>query len=147
MGSKRTWSRVLETGLACTLSALSWRDEPVEGLWFDRTQESAARRRGETFERDRFATPEITVLSPLPCWRHLSPEKQRERVAEVVREIEEETAARRQRTGVIPLGRAVSDPIRSEAPDPRSDPIRSDLPAHLPADLPICRSAGAIGQS
>ena len=54
-------------------------DEPVEGLWFDRTQESAARLQGEAFERDRFATPEIAVLSSLPCWRHLSPEKQRER--------------------------------------------------------------------
>jgi hypothetical protein len=89
-------------------------DEPVEGLWFDRTRESAARRRGETFERDRFATPETVVLSPLPCWEHLSPEKQRERVAAVVQEIEEETAARRKRTGATPLGRAAvlkQDPL------------------------------------
>jgi hypothetical protein len=115
--------------------------EPVEGLWFDRTQESAARRRGEAFERDRFATPEIVVLSPLPCWRHLSPEKQRERVAEVVREIEEETAARRKRTGVTPLGRAAvlkQDPLerpkkikKSAAPlfHAASKRVRDDLRA------------------
>jgi hypothetical protein len=115
--------------------------EPVEGLWFDRTRESAARRRGETFERDRFATPEIVILSPLPCWRHLSPEKQKERVAEVVQAIEEETAARRKRTGVPPLGRAAvlkQDPLerpkkikRSAAPlfHAASKRVRDDLRA------------------
>jgi hypothetical protein len=116
-------------------------DEPVEGLWFDRTRESAARRRGETFERDRFATPETVVLSPLPCWEHLSPEKQRERVSEVVQEIEEETAARRKRTGATPLGRAAvlkHDPLQrpkkiKKSPAPlfhaASKRVRDDLRA------------------
>jgi putative transposase len=116
-------------------------DEPVEGLWFDRTRESAARRRGEAFERDRFATPETVVLSPLPCWEHLSPEKQRERVAEVLQEIEEEAAARRKRTGANPLGRAAvlkQDPLErpkkiKKSPAPlfhaASKRVRDDLRA------------------
>ena len=33
------------------------------------------------------------ILSPLPCWEHLSPEDQKEKIAELVREIEEEAAA------------------------------------------------------
>jgi hypothetical protein len=51
----------------------------------DRTQEYGARRRGEEHERNRFATPETVTLSPLPCWEHLSPEDQKEKVAELVR--------------------------------------------------------------
>jgi hypothetical protein len=79
---------------------------PLEGLWFDRTQEYSARRRGEEHERNRFATPEAVTLSPLPCWEHLSPESRKERVAEFVREIEEEAAAQRKATGKTVLGRA-----------------------------------------
>jgi len=70
--------------------------EPIEGYWFDRTQEYHARRRGEDFDRLAFATRETVVLSPLPCWEHLSPEAQRERIAEVVREIESEVSTGRQ---------------------------------------------------
>src|SRR6185369_4855467 len=47
------------------------------GLWFDRTQEYGARRRGEEHERNRFAAPETVTLSPLPCWERLSPEDQK----------------------------------------------------------------------
>jgi hypothetical protein len=41
--------------------------EPLRGYWFDRTQEYAARRRGEDFDRLRYATVETLHLSPLPC--------------------------------------------------------------------------------
>jgi hypothetical protein len=46
------------------------------------------------------------TLSPLPCWEHLSPEAQKEKIAEVIREIEEEAAAKRMATGKTALGRA-----------------------------------------
>lgn len=42
--------------------------EPLAGYWFDRTRESEARRRGKSFDRLAFATPETVHLSPLPCW-------------------------------------------------------------------------------
>ena len=51
--------------------------EPIEGYWFSRTQEYAARQRGETFDRLQYATPETVTLSPLPCWEHLPPETQK----------------------------------------------------------------------
>jgi hypothetical protein len=50
--------------------------------------------------------PETVTLSPLPCWEHLSPEGQKEKIAELVREIEEEAAAQREATGKTLLGRA-----------------------------------------
>jgi Transposase IS200 like len=78
----------------------------LEGLWFDRTQECSARRRGEDFDRLKFATPETVTLSPLPCWENLSPGTWRESVAGLIAEIEAAAAAERSRTGVQPLGRA-----------------------------------------
>jgi REP element-mobilizing transposase RayT len=95
-------------------------DEPLEGLWFDRTQEYGARRRGEEYERDRFATRETIVLSPLPCWEHLSPEERKGKIAELVREIEAEAAEQRQATGKSVLGRVA---ILKQHPHER--PMRS----------------------
>jgi hypothetical protein len=78
--------------------------EVLEGLWFDRTQEYAARRRGEKFEPLQYATREVLELDPLPCWKHLPEEQRRARAAALVEDIESEVAARRKRTGAKPLG-------------------------------------------
>ena len=78
--------------------------EVLEGLWFDRTQEYRARRRGEKFDRLQYATREVLELDPLPCWRHLTEEQRRTRVAALVEDIESEATARRKRTGIKPLG-------------------------------------------
>jgi hypothetical protein len=59
-------------------------DKPLKGYWFDRTQEYAARNRGEEYGRLTYATEETFSLTPLPCWGHLSPEQYRERVAALV---------------------------------------------------------------
>jgi hypothetical protein len=77
---------------------------PLTGYWFDRTQEFAARRRGESYDRLTYATKETLVFHPLPCWSHLLPEQYRQRVLALVEQIEGETALRRSRTGARPLG-------------------------------------------
>jgi len=89
--------------------------EVLEGLWFDRTQEYLARRRGEKFDRLEYATREVLELDPLPCWKHLNEEQRRARVAALVEDIESEAAARRKRTGVQPRGPAAvlkQNPLR-----------------------------------
>ena len=89
--------------------------EVLEGLWFDRTQEYLARRRGEKFDRLEYATREALELDPLPCWKHLNEEQRRARVAALVEDIESEAAARRKRTGVQPRGPAAvlkQNPLR-----------------------------------
>jgi putative transposase len=78
--------------------------EILEGLWFDRTQEYLARRRGEKFGPLQYATREMLELDPLPCWKHLTEERRRARVAALVEDIELEVAARRKKTGAKPLG-------------------------------------------
>ena len=72
--------------------------KPLTGTWFDRTKEYAARLRGEDFTRDQYSAEETVVLSPLPCWRHLTPDRYRERVESLIQEIEAEAAAERKRT-------------------------------------------------
>jgi hypothetical protein len=79
-------------------------DEAVEGYWFSRTQEYAARRRGEDFDRLQYATRETVTLAPLPCWKDLSQEAWKRRVTGLVGEIEAEAVARRKRAGSQPLG-------------------------------------------
>jgi hypothetical protein len=90
--------------------------EPLTGHWFSRTQEYAARRRGEAFDPFQYATREILVLSTLPCWKHLSPEAYRERVLGLVNDIDREAAVARANSGQPPLGR---EAILSEDPHHR----------------------------
>ncbi|HTG32267.1 MAG TPA: hypothetical protein VLB76_05000 [Thermoanaerobaculia bacterium] len=78
--------------------------EPIEGYWFSRTLEYAARQRGETFDRLQYATRETVTLSPLPSWKDLSTDARRTRVLSLIGQIETEAAARRARTGGEPLG-------------------------------------------
>jgi len=59
------------------------------------------------------------TFSPLPCWKNLSPEAYRQRVANMAAEIEEDAAAARKRTGAEPLGVAAI-----LAQDPTSRPKR-----------------------
>jgi len=79
--------------------------EPLEGVWFDRTRESAANRRGEPCGKYDHATRLELRLDPLPCWAHLEPEQIRQRVADMVEEIEQDAIEEHQRNGTEPKGR------------------------------------------
>jgi hypothetical protein len=78
--------------------------EGLKGYWFDRTKESAARRRGEAPDRLAYASEEEVVFSPLPCWSDRSDDWVRERVRELVKDIEREAAVERERKRITPLG-------------------------------------------
>jgi REP-associated tyrosine transposase len=97
------------------------------GVWHDRTREWAARNRGAEFAPGDLEEQETLTLEPLPCWQHLSPELQRRRVGELVKEVEQEAADRR-----VPfLGmRAVlqQHPLRSVTRSERACGERSGAP-------------------
>ena len=78
--------------------------EPLTGHWFERTREYAARNRRQPFECIRFATEETVLLSPIPCWAHLAPDRYRARVAALVESIEEAAALRRKQSNGAVLG-------------------------------------------
>src|SRR5437763_8356948 len=76
----------------------------MTGHWFDRSQEHAARVRGEEYSRIEYAQTETVILSKIPCWAHLSDEAYRQRVASLGEDIEAEAAAVREETGTRGLG-------------------------------------------
>jgi REP element-mobilizing transposase RayT len=109
----------------------------LAGWWFDRTQEYLARRRGEDFGPYQYATRETLELTPLPCWKHLTPEKRQQMAAAMVAEIEAQAAARRESTGVQVLG-----PAAILAQSPESRPLktkRSPAPAVHAANRAVRR--------
>ena len=99
VASPRDWP-----GANCLTRWLS--SKPLEGVWFDRTKEWFARQRGVDVSPLEFAEPEHVHLSPLPCWQHLEPHQVRARIAALVRQIEEETAARHRAADTQPLGKS-----------------------------------------
>jgi hypothetical protein len=105
-------------GVHCIREILA--GEPIRGLWFDRTQEYAARNRGEDFGRLQYASEEVFVLTPLPCWAYLPPEVYRKRVAELMEEIESEAAAELTKAGREPLGAETALRLDSETRPARS---------------------------
>ena len=92
----------------------------LEGVWYDRTKEYLSKNKGKKSDPDRFAETETLALVPLPCWKHLSPESYRARIASLIQQIEEEAAAQRQASGRKVLG---ADAIQRQ--DPRTEPNRT----------------------
>ena len=69
--------------------------EPLEGYWFNRSKEWSATNRGLDVGRYDFATRYRVPFAPLPAFRNLTPEEYQDKVAGLIREIEEEGKERR----------------------------------------------------
>ena len=69
--------------------------EPLEGYWFNRRKEWAARNRGKEVGTYDFATRYLVDFAQLPAFRHLTAEQYQDKIAGLVREIEEEGEKRR----------------------------------------------------
>lgn len=92
----------------------------LEGTWFDRTKEYAARQRGEGLEASRYTESELVALDPLPCWRDLSQETKRKLIEAMVEEIEVAAARKREETRRPALGIATI-----HAQHPHARPVMS----------------------
>lgn len=98
----------------------------LHGRWFDGRRAHAVRHREGTDCFD-FPEPETVRLSKLPCWEHLDDETYRQRIVEMVREIEEEASRRHAREGTRPAGaRRILRLDPQSRPEP---PSRSPRPA------------------
>ncbi len=69
--------------------------KPLEGYWYNRSKEWAARNRGRDYGTYDFATQYSIRFAQLPAFRHLTPEEYREKVGDLIREIEEEGERKR----------------------------------------------------
>ncbi len=89
--------------------------EPLEGCWFNRSKEWAAANRGQAFGAYDFATRYSICFAQLPAFRHLTQEEYQDRVAGLIREIEEECERKRDGNSVAGIEKILSqDPF--EAP-------------------------------
>ncbi len=79
-------------------------DLEVSGVWYDRTAEYWARKRGEKVDPEQFTSVETLSLCSLPCWDRLSKNELRVRIAEMVGEIATETRQRLRQGQKRPLG-------------------------------------------
>jgi hypothetical protein len=111
-------------GVHCAESLIT--GKPLEGVWFNRTKEWAARKRGESYDRYDYATRYQVGFSPLPAFREMPQEEYREKVAAEVRRIEDEYAREHQRKNdsVAGIGKILSlDPYqRPTRKPPKDDP-------------------------
>ena len=78
--------------------------EPLFGEWVDRTALRQARQRGENVSESDFTELLELRLYPMRSLAHLSPDGYRQEIRALVREIEEETAAKHAVDGTRPLG-------------------------------------------
>ncbi len=126
--------------------------EPMEGYWFSRSKEWSARNRGLDVSRYDFATLYRVPFAPLPAFRHLTPEEYQDKVADLIREIEEEGEERRVGDDVAGVERILSQnpyepPTRRTKRSTKplfhvaSKPVRVDLEAERAAFLAQHREA------
>jgi putative transposase len=93
---------------------------PLEGHWFDRTRQHAARNQDEELSRDQYVFAESVVLSPIPCWTHLPTDRYRERIKTLVEEVDAEAARARRQSGAKVLG---AKAILAQDPQTRPDSV------------------------
>jgi REP element-mobilizing transposase RayT len=100
--------------------------EPLEGIWHDRTFARSLRLRRQTPEPGQIEIRQAVVLSQLPCWKHLTPEAYRTRVAELIHQIEATAATERVKKDLEPLG---VEKILAQDPETRPETLdRSPAP-------------------
>ncbi|MCP3958457.1 MAG: hypothetical protein GY719_11440 [bacterium] len=126
--------------------------EKMEGFWWNRSKEWAARNRGLDYGTYDFATKYLVGFAPLPAFRHLSPEEYRQKVAELVWEIEAEGEKKRDGNPVAGVEKILNQtpyepPTRRTKRSPKplfhvaSKQARDDLKAELAAFLAEYRIA------
>ena len=93
----------------------------VNGVWIDRDAMHQARQRGEKVDESDFTSEETLHLSPIPALAELSASDYRDRIRELIHEIEDEARAENRSRKRTPLGAK-----RIEAVHPHTRPEHLD---------------------
>jgi REP element-mobilizing transposase RayT len=100
--------------------------EPVDGTWHNRTLARTFRLQRKTPEPGQVEIRQVVTLSPLPCWKHLTPEAYRAKIADLVSGIEQSAAVERQKCHTEPLG---AEQVLAQDPETRPESLdRSPAP-------------------
>lgn len=116
-------------GVHCARELLA--GEPLRGVWFDRTAEGKARRRGEKVTRYTHAESYELEFAKLPCWSKLDDATYRRRIAERLEQIQERIDARR-RADRVRLSSAQVCAKRIRRQNPFDRPEEPKLRRHRP---------------
>ena len=96
-------------------------NQPVIGLWHDRTAERKARAEGKDVQPGEFIIEYPVHFSPLPHWESMGVKGWRQRVTDMIDDIAEAAAEERVRTGKTVLGYEavtnISPMFAGEAPE------------------------------
>ncbi len=99
------------------------RGEPLEGAWFDKSKEWAARNRGLEVGAYDFATKYRIGLAQLPAFRHLDPEAYQDKIAQLIVEIQDEGRTKRDGNPVAGVEKILSlDPYEPPTRRPKNSP-------------------------
>jgi REP element-mobilizing transposase RayT len=90
-------------GVHCAIPLLEGKSK-VEGTWYDRRREYALRRSGKDVKVEDYTTQETLALTPIPCWKALSPDQYRRQIESLVEQIIREAEQAAAQTGAGPLG-------------------------------------------
>ncbi|MBW1807195.1 MAG: transposase [Deltaproteobacteria bacterium] len=69
-------------------------DEKLSGVWYDRSAEYEARRQAKEYEQTDFESQYEVPLAPLPWFDELDSEENKERIMQIIEDIEHETHER-----------------------------------------------------
>jgi hypothetical protein len=107
-------------GVHCANLLLQEGDK-AEGVWYNRTRQYALHRTRKTYTEDDYTNPETVQVTPLPCWKHLSPEIYRSQSQGLVELIVTEARSERIRTGKAVLG---PHTVRQQKPGTRPEKLK-----------------------
>ena len=107
-------------GVHCADLLLRGGDQ-AEGLWYNRTRQYALHRTRKAYTEDDYTHTETVQLTPLPCWKHLTPEDYRRQIQGLVELIVSEARAERALTGKAVLG---PDALRQQKPGTRPEKLK-----------------------
>jgi len=80
--------------------------EPFSGIWMNETEKYRSELRGEDRPLSHFQEREQCSLTHLPCWAHLPANEYRQRIRDLIEDIERETLERHTKENTEPAGRA-----------------------------------------
>ena len=106
-------------GATCVHALLD--DSRLSGVWYDRTAEWHARRRGEDFVEDTYAQRVEFELEALPCWSDVDGVDRRRRVLAMVEDIVERTREANRAKNRDPIG---VDKILAQHPHDHPESIK-----------------------
>ena len=98
--------------------------EPISGIWVNQSEKYRSELRGEDRPLSHFQVRERCHLRHLPCWAHLPPDEYRQRIRDMIEEIERETVERHAQENTVPAGQTF---VLTRDPEQRPSSVKESI--------------------